>query len=126
MTASVAGISCVEVASRFVQNSRPASPSTGGTSGSEPVATTSRSYGISSPSTATTPGRATCASPRTSRARRLSSQGSWPESSQSLVIQSRHSQTPSACGRSGASPGARSSDEESSAARSIVFVGMHA
>ena len=37
----------------------PSSPSTGGIAGDEPVATTSRSYSSSRPSTSTTPGRAT-------------------------------------------------------------------
>ena len=113
-TARLSGTSCVEVAS------------TGGIAGRDPVATTSRSYSSSCPSTSTTPGRATRASPRTKAQRCPSSQSSWPWSSQSLVTQSRHDQTPSASGCSGARPGARSSDDESSAARSIVFVGMHA
>ena len=47
-------------------------------------------------------------------------------SSQLLVIQSRQLQTPAGSTRSGASPGARSSDDASSAVRSIVFVGMQA
>src|SRR5439155_21496366 len=98
----------------------------GGTAGEEPVATTSRSYSSSSPSTATIPGRETFPRPRTKAQRWLSSHDSWPESSQLLVIQSRHDQTPSGCGRPGSTPGPRSSDDESSAARGIVFVGMHA
>ena len=50
--------------------------------------------------------------PRRARAGSSSPGGSrsWPESSQSLVIQSRHDQTPSGSGRSAVRPGARSSE----------------
>ncbi len=113
ITARLARTSCARVASWF-------------TAGSEPVATTSRSYGTSVPSTSTTPARATPPRPRTNAQRWPSSHSSWSASSQSLVTQSRQLQTPAGSTRSGSRPGARSSDDASSAARSIVFVGIHA
>jgi len=64
----LAGIRFVHTASRFVQNSTSGRPSTGGTAEEDPVAITRFSYSISRSPTATTPGRTTRASPRTSSA----------------------------------------------------------
>src|SRR5437588_1212032 len=99
---------------------------TGGTTGEEPVAITSRSYGSSRPSTVTTPGSATTPSPRTSAQRFDSRKATCEASSRPSTTRSRQRKTSAASSPPTCKPGACRAAATSSGARSIVFVGMQA
>jgi hypothetical protein len=118
------------VASRFVHGSASRRPSIGGMSGAVPVATTTalRATSVSSP-TFTRRSPSSRPGPRTTVTPRLSSHGTWLESSRSWMISSRllrtapASRSPVTASRT---PGMRRTSDSSSPGRSSAFEGMQA
>jgi hypothetical protein len=119
------GTDVIAVASRLVQTpSSSRRPGTGGTIGSEPVATTTCSAVCLTPSTSTTPVPASRALARSSVMFCDASHCSWPASEWSETMKSRHANaaSTSTCALAAASRAACAA----SPGRSSVLDGMHA
>ena len=134
-TSRLAGRCCADSASSLVQVGTASSPSTGGTTAREPVATTRSVQASSRPSTVTTPGAVTRPEPRTSTTPACSSSSAAPASSRCSATSSRRAtaarKASSSVSRAGAvvapaSSARRRAWSRASALRSIALLGMHA